>query len=378
MALIWTDAKGARRLLAGLGLAGAAAGVLAPAMTSAPALAAAGLALALVTAGWLCRGGRAPSLARLAYALVGGGLAGLVGQVAPPGVGYALLGWVAGACLTSPDRSWRQAVAGGLPAATGALALAIAAGLLQTTAAVSAWSVTSQAALLGGLLGLGVGAGELARALVVAREDPPAWIAELLNDCGAEGRPVLAAAIDGHRRVVQGVTSAQRLDAWDRRQALTRAADLLEATAKAVEALDAATRATLDLGRDAGSLEGHPELLAARAKIRASLEEQRGRARSEAGLRAADLTHMAAALARRRLTGPVTGLDLLTDLADREVCLPADAGALVELHAPDGPLAPPPVEPAASGSASPARPAVADTVEADEPEESVGSVAVPA
>jgi hypothetical protein len=165
---------------------------------------------------------------------------------------------------------------------------------------------------LGALLGLGLGVGELTRGLLIARSSAPAWIETVRDECSAETRPILEAALSAHSRVVDGIVRASWLDSWERRESLALGSDLLAATARATRAADTGLRAALSLGQNAGDLEAHAELKKARVHILESLDEQIKDARRTAAKHAASLARLAVAVTERSVAFTLGQVELET------------------------------------------------------------------
>lgn len=291
MSLSWSRPHTTRRVVLGLALGGALGGALGPALLGfGPAAPGAGLALGLTLGGALLRGGAPPAGLLVGLAGVLGGLAALLdGGPAPAGLGYALLGLAVGLALVPGGRGAGRHALEALPHAAGAVLGGIGAGALSLAPALVGLPPAGASALLGGVLGLGVALGEVGRGARVVPGSTPAWAARALAGAGVEARPLLAAALDAHARLLAALREVENPT---RKDALRLGGELIDAAGKATGELDRAARALSGLMSDDPLVSGHPELDRARAELRTALIAQREAAREQVCARIAELTRL--------------------------------------------------------------------------------------
>lgn len=318
MTLTWTRPRTIRRTAAGLALGGALGGALAPALAAllGPAGPGVGLALAICLGGALLRGGSPP--AGLLVALVGllGGLGALLDAgSAPAGLGHALVGLSIGLALGRPGAGAGRSLLESLPHAAGALLGGIAAGALLAAPALVGTPVAGLAAVVGLLVGAGIGVGELGRGASLTARVTPAWATKALAAAGPDARPLVATLLDAHARLLAATRGAP---AESRRQSEELGQDLLRAGLAAAAEVERASRALQGLQAEDPALAGHAELARARAELARSLQAGREAAREQACSRAAELVRMVVAISARVQAAERDRTDLETRLREIE------------------------------------------------------------
>lgn len=324
MNLTWNQPRAARRTAAGLVLGGALGGGLGPALQVGlgPAAPGAALALGLALGGALLRGGGPPAGLLVGLAGVLGGLAALLaGGPAPAGLGHALLGLGVGLVLSSSGRGATGRALEAIPHAAGALLGGIAAGALAAAPALHGLPLGVGPALLGGALGLGVALAELGRGARLIPGAAPSWARQAMAQAGPEARPLFAAALDAHARLLGALARggpSVRASLTGPRGGDELAGQLLESALRAAAEVDSCARALTGLVVEDPALAGHAELDRARAELRKTLAGQRDAAREVACARTAELVRLVVIVSAESAAQERDRADLETRLRELE------------------------------------------------------------
>jgi hypothetical protein len=152
------------------------------------------------------------------------------------------------------------------------------------------------AAVVGLLVGSGVGLGELGRGASLVARATPGWASQALAAAGPEARPLVAALLDAHARLLSALRGAPP---GSRRESEQLGQDLLRAGLAAADEVERAARALKGLEAEDPALAGHAELARARAELSRSLQAGREAAREQALSRTAELVRMVVAISAR-------------------------------------------------------------------------------
>jgi hypothetical protein len=295
------DPSRAQRTVAGALAGGIVGGALVPELLGplGPLLARGSLGLAIAAGALLASGGSRVLLrAAIAGALAVGAVA--LEPIAPRGISTALLGVGVGLAVAP------EGLVGGLFAAlvragaagAGALAGAVVLGLAARSDAFAALSPASWGALLGGAIGLGIGAGEVARTFFASGSSVPSEVDEARARLSAETLPLLDSARSSFGKVVESVGRSSALEPRDKIEALATARDLVLSTARNLVASEELARTLRSLGKN-------PD-----AEIESGLVRRRERASADAAESAAALSELAVAVAERTSAGALDPVDL--------------------------------------------------------------------